>query len=249
MQKKPRRPTLLRRRVLAEAARVVAEVLRAGRLDAGEDAHGAAQGRRNARIYTDAARDDDSRRPGPRRPGGSYRGAAAAGVARRRRASRAALRAAAQRCPPLVFAGEARAGARRARRGAGGPRVPAPGGRLRRVVPRLRAADRDGAAYSAVRPRTAEDPAADVRRAHLRRRAAGGEGRPDRRPVRQAALGAASSASATARCPSFRGHMVHDDEPTAEARIPDPLRMLEGYNQSTATLNLCARSRRAASPT
>ena len=32
--------------------------------------------------------------------------------------------------------------------------------------------------------------------------------------------------------------MVHGDEPTAEARIPDPLRMIEGYNQSTATLNL-----------
>ena len=38
--------------------------------------------------------------------------------------------------------------------------------------------------------------------------------------------------------PSFRGHMVHGDEPTLEARIPDPLRMIEGYNQSTATLNL-----------
>jgi 3-deoxy-7-phosphoheptulonate synthase len=38
--------------------------------------------------------------------------------------------------------------------------------------------------------------------------------------------------------PSFRGHMVHSDEPTAEARVPDPLRMIEGYNQSTATLNL-----------
>ena len=38
--------------------------------------------------------------------------------------------------------------------------------------------------------------------------------------------------------PSFRGHMVHGDEPTLEARTPDPLRMIEGYNQSTATLNL-----------
>jgi len=37
---------------------------------------------------------------------------------------------------------------------------------------------------------------------------------------------------------SFRGHMVNDDAPTAEARIPDPRRMLEGYNQSAATLNL-----------
>jgi 3-deoxy-7-phosphoheptulonate synthase len=38
--------------------------------------------------------------------------------------------------------------------------------------------------------------------------------------------------------PSFRGHMVHDDAQSAEARIPDPRRMVEGYNQSAATLNL-----------
>jgi 3-deoxy-7-phosphoheptulonate synthase len=38
--------------------------------------------------------------------------------------------------------------------------------------------------------------------------------------------------------PSFRGHMIHGDEPTIEARIPDPVRMVEGYNQSAATLNL-----------
>ena len=37
---------------------------------------------------------------------------------------------------------------------------------------------------------------------------------------------------------SFRGHMVNGDEPTAEARVPDPQRMLEGYNQSASTLNL-----------
>src|SRR5439155_25542923 len=38
--------------------------------------------------------------------------------------------------------------------------------------------------------------------------------------------------------PSFRGHMVHDDARTAEARVPDPRRMIEGYNQSASTLNL-----------
>jgi 3-deoxy-7-phosphoheptulonate synthase len=38
--------------------------------------------------------------------------------------------------------------------------------------------------------------------------------------------------------PSFRGHMVNGDEPTLEARTPDPRRMLEGYNQSASTLNL-----------
>jgi 3-deoxy-7-phosphoheptulonate synthase len=38
--------------------------------------------------------------------------------------------------------------------------------------------------------------------------------------------------------PSFRGHMVHDDAPTAAARVPDPARMVKGYHQSAATLNL-----------
>ena len=38
--------------------------------------------------------------------------------------------------------------------------------------------------------------------------------------------------------PSFRGHMVNDDAPTAEARAPDPERMIAGYHQSAATLNL-----------
>jgi len=38
--------------------------------------------------------------------------------------------------------------------------------------------------------------------------------------------------------PSFRGHMVNGDEANAAARIPDPGRMLEGYNQSASTLNL-----------
>ncbi len=38
--------------------------------------------------------------------------------------------------------------------------------------------------------------------------------------------------------PSFRGHMIHGDAPTLEARVPDPARMVEGYNQSAATLNL-----------
>ncbi len=38
--------------------------------------------------------------------------------------------------------------------------------------------------------------------------------------------------------PSFRGHMIHDDPPTLDARVPDPSRMIEGYNQSASTLNL-----------
>ncbi len=38
--------------------------------------------------------------------------------------------------------------------------------------------------------------------------------------------------------PSFRGHIVHSDEPTAEARRPDPERILHGYYQAVSTLNL-----------
>jgi 3-deoxy-7-phosphoheptulonate synthase len=38
--------------------------------------------------------------------------------------------------------------------------------------------------------------------------------------------------------PSFRGHVVHSDEPTLEARVPDPERMLQGYYQAASTLNL-----------
>jgi 3-deoxy-7-phosphoheptulonate synthase len=38
--------------------------------------------------------------------------------------------------------------------------------------------------------------------------------------------------------PSFFGHMVNDDAPTAAARTPDPQRLLRAYHQSAATLNL-----------
>ena len=41
-----------------------------------------------------------------------------------------------------------------------------------------------------------------------------------------------------AELPSFLGHMVNDDAPTPEARTPDPERMLQGYHQAAATLNL-----------
>ncbi len=38
--------------------------------------------------------------------------------------------------------------------------------------------------------------------------------------------------------PSFRGHVVHSDEPTPEARVPDPERLVQGYYQAASTLNL-----------
>jgi 3-deoxy-7-phosphoheptulonate synthase len=44
--------------------------------------------------------------------------------------------------------------------------------------------------------------------------------------------------TAAGEIPVFRGHMIHDDAATAEARVPDPERMLEGYFHSASTLNL-----------
>jgi 3-deoxy-7-phosphoheptulonate synthase len=38
--------------------------------------------------------------------------------------------------------------------------------------------------------------------------------------------------------PSFRGHIVNDDAPSVDARVPDPARMLTAYHQSASTLNL-----------
>ncbi len=38
--------------------------------------------------------------------------------------------------------------------------------------------------------------------------------------------------------PVFRGHMVNDDAPDAEARRPDPARLVAAYHQSATTLNL-----------
>ncbi len=165
---------LLRRRVLAEPARVVAEVLRARRLDAGEDPHRL----RLAAAYTD--------RPWSPLPGGIARRCSS----RSGRTPRAWRRSSASctRMPPLVFAGEARQVRSALGGGRRGPRVPAPGRRLRRVVPRLREADRHRRRVLRGRdPRAAADPAADGGSSHLRRRPAGAEGRPDRGPVRQAA--------------------------------------------------------------
>jgi 3-deoxy-7-phosphoheptulonate synthase len=38
--------------------------------------------------------------------------------------------------------------------------------------------------------------------------------------------------------PTFRGHMIHDDVPVVEDRVPDPERMVLAYYRSAATLNL-----------
>lgn len=38
--------------------------------------------------------------------------------------------------------------------------------------------------------------------------------------------------------PSFRGHIVNNEMPTAAARVPNPERLVQAYHQSASTLNL-----------
>ncbi|MCS7008051.1 MAG: 3-deoxy-7-phosphoheptulonate synthase, partial [Gaiellaceae bacterium] len=38
--------------------------------------------------------------------------------------------------------------------------------------------------------------------------------------------------------PSFRGHLVHSEAPTLEARVADPERLVQGYYRAASTLNL-----------
>ena len=115
--------------------------------------------------------------------------------------------------PPLVFAGEARVAHRVARARRRGEGVPAAGRRLRRVVQRV---------LGRRHPRQAQDHPADVGRAHLRRRRPDGEGRSDRRPVRQAEVRPVGDPWRREVLPSFRGDMVNDLAFEAAARRPDP---------------------------
>ena len=71
-----------------------------------------------------------------------------------------------------------------------------------------------------------------------RRRLSGGEGRPHGRPVRQAALAPTPRRRTASTLPAYRGDIVNGMEFDAEARAPDPQRMVQAYNQSAATLNL-----------
>lgn len=42
------------------------------------------------------------------------------------------------------------------------------------------------------------------------------------------------------KIPNYFGDLVNSIEPNREARIPDPQRLIEGYNKSALTLNFCA---------
>ena len=133
------------------------------------------------------------------------------------------------RMPPLVFAGEARTLTRRAGRGRRGQRLPAARGRLRGVVRRV---------LGRQHPRQAEGHPADVGRAHVQHRRPDAEGRPHRGPVRQAPLGADREARRhrAARRTSATSSTTSRSTPPPAGPIPQ--RMVRGYNQAAATLNL-----------
>ena len=66
---------------------------------------------------------------------------------------------------------------------------------------------------------------------------ADGEGRPHRRPVRQAAL-LADREEGRRGAADLSGDIVNGTEFTTESRTPDARRQLQAYRQSAATLNL-----------
>ena len=147
-------------------------------------------------------------------------------------ADQAKLAAAEQRLsnyPPLVFAGEARRLKRLLADVAERQGLPAAGRRLRRElqgVPRRQ------------HPRHLPPDAADGGGADLRRRQAGGEGRPHGRPVRQAALGADRDHRRRRPCRPTAATSSTAWISTPRRARPTRERLLQAYNQSAATLNL-----------
>ena len=130
------------------------------------------------------------------------------------RASWRAAEARLRRYPPLVFAGEARRLKAALARGGRGQGLPAAGRRLRRELRRV---------HRQQHPRHVPGAAADGGGADLRRRRAGGEGRPHGRPVRQAALVRHRDASAASTLPSLprrhhQRHRVHRRRRAARSR-------------------------------
>ena len=155
----------------------------------------------------------------------------------------AAAEAAVERPAGAAAARLRRRGARAAggaRRGRRRPGLPAPGRRLRRVVPRL---------HGDLDPREAEDPAADVGGADLRVGAAARQGRPDRGPVREAALRARRASRATTSCRPSSG--TWSTTMRRRSRPERPIR--RGWSRPTTSRRprstCCAPSRRAGSPT
>ena len=164
--------------------------------------------------------DRERQRAAPGRAGGlrghPRRGSAAVVAGRRRGAHRGGH---AGRIPAAGVRRRVRPAARPD--GLGCPRrgVRPPGRRLRRDV-----RGGDGRQH----PRPHQDHPPDGRRAHLRRLGPGRQGRPDGRPVRQAAQHR-NRDPRWARAAAYRGDMVNDFAFEAVARTPDPNRLVRAY--------------------
>ena len=148
----------------------------------------------------------------------------------------------------LSAAGLRRRGARaegRPGRGRGGQGVPAPGRRLRRKLRRVPPQQH---------PRHLPRAAADGGGADLRQQAAGGEGRPHGRPVRQAALARRPRRSDGVELPSYLGDNINGiefdaGEPRARSRsawsaptASPPRRSTCCAPSPAAAMPICARS-------
>jgi 3-deoxy-7-phosphoheptulonate synthase len=120
--------------------------------------------------------------------------------------------------PPLVFAGEARDLTHELAKVAEGEGLPAAGRRLCRELCRVPPEQH---------PRHLSRDPSDGGRADLRVEAADGEARSHGRPVCQAAFGGYRDDRWRVELPSYRGDNVNDIAFTAEARIPDPQRMIK----------------------
>ena len=124
-------------------------------------------------------------------------------------------------------------------RGLRRPRLPAAGRRLCRGLRRLRGRQDPGHAARAP---------ADGGRAHLRRRPAGGEARPHRRPVREAALGTIGGDRRHGPAELSRRHRQRHRVRARRAASPTPTASSRPTPRRPPRSTCCAPSPRAATP-
>ena len=131
--------------------------------------------------------------------------------------------------PPLVFAGEARELKRTLAEVADGKAFLLQGGDCAESF-----AEHRRRQYPRLLPRLPADGGG----ADLCRRAAGGEGRPHRRPVRQAALLADREDRAMSSCRAIAATSSTASNSRRRRAFPIRERQMQAYRQSAATLNL-----------
>ena len=142
--------------------------------------------------------------------------------------------------PPLVFAGEARKLKAALADVAGGKAFLLQGGDC---------AESFAEFHRQQHPRHLPRPAADGGRADLRRRRAGGQGRPHGRPVRQAALGRTSRRSTASSCRPIAATSSTASSSSPQRACPIPSAWSRPTTSRPPRSTCCAPSPRAAMPT